>query len=123
MFKPLIYEEGLLKLSKQYDIEYQYLLDVFKDKPYNIYTIRSYGNGFDNFANLYGCLDKHGYWWWQVQSGVPSQDFTEENYKFMKLATKLKFCPPNKIDEILDKYYNDGISLVEFVQNQTLAKL
>ena len=50
---------------------------------------------------------------------MPSQDFTEENYKFATLMTRLKFCPQEKLDEILDKYYNDGILLVEFIKDMT----
>lgn len=118
MRKAMTYEEGIQKISKQFRQEYQYLLDIFKDEPYNIYKIRGFGNDFANFANLYGCLDEQGYWWWQVQSGVPSQDFTEENYKFGCLTTRLRFCPPDKFGEILDKFYDDGISLVEFVKSR-----
>lgn len=121
MYTPLTYEEGIQKMSRQWHKEEQYVRDIIEYKPYKIYTIRSFGNEFQpyNYVDLYGCLDKHGYWWWQVQSGVPSQDFSEENYKFACLVTRLKFCPPNLFGEILDKFYTDGILLVEFIKSRT----
>lgn len=114
---PLKYQEGIKILSKHYHIEEQYLLDMMSSEPYNIHEIRTLGFGGVKYLFLYGCLDKYDYWWWQVQSRLPSQDFIKENYKFATIAGKLKFCPPYKIDEILEKYNVEEISLIQFVQD------